>query len=89
MKRPTTSAHLPAEIRALYRLDPIEGGPRFALPHYGLTEVDFSRLSVAEAETLLRNCFPYLHRRPAAIAPDAEQKTAAPVIVKTSKKRRE
>lgn len=62
-KHVTDTGTLPAEMQALYELDPLPGGPRYALPHYGQGEVDFSTLTVPQAEALIARGFPYLRRK--------------------------
>lgn len=70
MKKQTTTATLPPALREQYEIvGTIPGGPRVALPQYGMATVDFSALSSAEAERLLALGYPYLRRREKASAP--------------------
>ncbi len=79
MRHTTTTATLPAALREKYEItEPLEGGPVFALPHYGQGRVDFSTLDEALAEALIGAGFPYLRRRPATPAAEAPAKPSEP-----------
>lgn len=68
MAQRITSSTLPDDVRALFEIvGDIPGGPRLALPHYGIAVVDFSRLSIADAELLLAAHFPHIRRRAPAV----------------------
>jgi len=70
MKRQITTATLPPALREQYEIvGAIPGGPRVALPQYGMDTVDFSTLQAQEAERLIVLGFPYLRRRLPAPAP--------------------
>ena len=60
-----TTKTLPADVQEVFEItEPIQGGPRLALPHYGQSgDVDFSTISLAQAEALEQAEFPYLRRR--------------------------
>jgi hypothetical protein len=60
MKGFTTTDMLPDPVRAQYEMTkPLEGGPRFNLPHYG-GDVDFSAITVQQAAALVRLKCPYI-----------------------------
>lgn len=59
----TTTNTLPDAIRDKYELETLEGGPKFALPHYGQPSVDFSTIEVDTCEALIKAGFPHLKRR--------------------------
>lgn len=51
----TTTADLPADVQELYELTAVmEGGPVFDLPNVRQTGVDFSKLTLHQAEVLLK-----------------------------------
>ena len=51
----TTTADLPADVQALYELTaPLEGGPRFDLPAVRQYGLDFSQLTLHQADTLVK-----------------------------------
>lgn len=71
-----TTHTLPPDVRERFEIvGSIAGGPRLALPHYGIALVDFSRLTVQDAEQLMAAKFPYLRRR---IAPVQSAKPGKP-----------
>ncbi len=60
----TTTNTLPDSIKEKYELEKLEGGPVFALPHYGQGSVDFSTIELDTCEALIKAGFPHLKRRP-------------------------
>ena len=75
-----TTKTLPAAVQDVFEIsEPIQGGPRLALPHYGQSgDVDFSTISLAQAEALEQAGFPYLRRRPKAVQPKEKDKATGP-----------
>lgn len=70
-----TTATLPAELREQFEIvGTIPGGPRIALPHYGVSVVDFSRLTIQDAARLIAAGFPHLRRRVAPLMKVAKPK---------------
>lgn len=75
MKKQITTATLPPALREQYEIvGAIPGGPRVALPQYGMGTVDFSTLKAQEAERLIVLGFPYLRHRLLAPAPTKASK---------------
>lgn len=51
----TTTEDLPADVQALYELTaPLEGGPCFDLPAVRQYDLDFSKLTLHQAQVLLK-----------------------------------
>jgi len=83
-QRFTTTATLPEALRDLYEIaQPLPGGPRYAMPQYGQGTVDFSRLSLAQAEALIAAGFGGLKRKPDPVAHIAAAEQPPPRRIET------
>lgn len=71
----TTTADLPADVQEKYELTAdLEGGPVFDLPNFRQTGIDFSKLTLDQANTLVLRKWPGIRRKPAPVP------TAVPAI---------
>lgn len=63
-----TTDQLPEAVKQQYELtEPLQGGPVFGLPHYGESEIDFSKMTLAQADNLVRNGYPGLDRKKGSV----------------------
>ena len=66
----TTNADLPADVQEQYELTAdLEGGPVFDLPNFRQTGIDFSKLTLDQANTLVLRKWPGIRRKPAPVPP--------------------
>lgn len=77
MANRTTTATLPQEVAEKYEIvGNLEGGPRFDLPNYEFTGLDFSKITLAQAALLVRRKWPHIR----------EKKASQPPVVKPENK---
>lgn len=55
---------LPQDVRERFEIvGNLEGGPRFDLPAQKMTGVDFTKLTIQQAQLLVRRKFPHLKEK--------------------------
>ena len=70
-----TTKMLPADVQEKFEVvGSLQGGPVFALPHYGFSQIDFSQITLDQAALLVRRKFPNLRAK--TPAPLVKGKTA-------------
>jgi hypothetical protein len=71
----TNTKTLPKEVQDRFELDDLEGGPMFDIPNFGMFKVDFSQLTIEQAEYLVQRKWKHIRAKVLT----AQVKASAPV----------